>query len=315
MALTMADLAEQSSDPFDKGVLEKFALTSDILRLMPWKQIDGDKHKYRQQDILSGVGWRRVNEPISESTGKLATREEPLGIISGQFFVDKAEKRFMRKGGDSIDLVAEQAAMKSSALARELERAIFEGDPLVDPDEIMGFRPRCTGDQVMLAGAGGATMTLAMMDALIDAVAANVGSLHFFTSKAVRRKWTNLAKATGGSVQIQYQNVSKLGDQISHYDGIPIHVVEDAWDASTILDAEDPGDGTADTYSVYLVAFGEEEGVYGIINGDGPMVDCYKVTDETESGPPGELWRIEMYPGLVRKHPRSIARTRGLLLA
>lgn len=314
MALTIGDLAEQSTDPFDRGVLKKFGKTSDILDIMPVKQISGDVYKYRQQETLSGIEWRRVNQAYSESTGRLTTRQEDIGIIGGEFFVDRALKRFSRSGGDSLDLVAEQASMKSMALAREFERAIFEGDKLVDPDELQGLRPRLTGNQVILAGAGGATLTLAMVDQLIDAVAMGVGQLHFFTNKAVRRKWTNLAKASGGSVQVQYSSINKLGDQISNYDGIPIHVVEDAWDATTILDAEDPGDGTSDTYSIYLLALGEEEGVHLIINGDGPMVDCYQVAKETETGPPGEKWRIEMYPGMVMKHPRAAARLRGLLL-
>lgn len=315
MAFTLADLGEQSSDLFDKGVLQKFRLTSELLDLMPWKTIEGQTHKYRQQETISSAMWRRVNQPYTESTGRLTTRAEDVGIVGTQFFIDRAEKRFMRKGGDSIDLVAEQASMSAMSIARELERALFEGDKLVDADELQGLRPRLTGNQVILAGAGGATMTLAMVDSLIDAVATGTGTRGFWTSKAVRRKWTNLAKASGGSVQIQYQSVSKLGDQIAMYDGIPIHIVEDAWDASTILDAEDPGDGTADTYSVYLLSLGEDEGICGLINGDGPMVDCYQVTAETEQGPPGELWRAEMYPGLRMRHPRSAARLRGLLLA
>src|SRR5215213_6912251 len=314
MALTLADLAEQSSDPFDRGVVKRFTETSDLLKIMPFRKIDGETFKYRVQETLSGIEWRRVNQAYNESTGRIGSRAEDVGIIGGEFFVDRALRRFSRNGGDSIDLVAEQATLKSTALGRELERAYFEGDKLVDPDELQGLRPRLTGSQVILAGAGGAVLTLGMLDALRDTVA-DVGKLAYFTNKTVRRKWSDLVNAAGGAIRLNYTTMGDVERTLSSYDGVPIHVVEDTWDTTTILDAEDPGDGTADTYSVYLIAFGLEEGVHGIINGEGPMVDAYRVTAETESGPPGEKWRMEMYPGLAMRHPRAAARLRGVLVA
>lgn len=313
MALTLADKASQSTDPFEKGVVKRFTLTSDLMKVMTWKDITGDTYKYRVEETLPGIESRRVNQAYSESTGVIAPRTEQLSIVGGEFFVDRALKRLSRRGGDSIDLVAEQADMKARALARELERLFFEGDPLVDPDEMMGLRPRLTGSQVILAGTGGATLTLAMVDTLLDTVAHDLGNAHFFTSKAVRRKWTDLTNAQTGAIRIQYTDIDKLGRQITAYDGVPIHVVEDQWDTSTILDAEDPGDGVADTYSIYLVIFGDSA-VTGLYNSDGPMVDCYQVTAETEAGPPGEKWRLEVYPGMAIKHPRAAARLRGVLV-
>lgn len=314
MALTIADLGEQSSDLFDRGVLKRFAETSALSQVMPWKKISGDTYKYRVQESLSGVEWRRVNQAYAESTGRIGARSEDIGIIGGEFFIDRALKRFSRTGGDSYDLVAEQATLKGMALARELERAVFEGDKLVDPDELQGLRPRLTGSQVILAGAGGATLTIAMLDTLLDTVAHSAGRVHLFMPKPVRRKITDLVNATGGSVRINYTDIDKVGKQISAYDGFPIHVVEDGWDTTTILGAEDPGDGTADTYSIYALAFSEDMGIHGLINGDGPMVDAYQVAKETETGPPGEKWRMEMYPGMAMRHTRAGARLRAILV-
>jgi len=178
---------------------------------------------------------------------------------------------------------------------------------------MMGLRRRLTGNQVVIAGTGGALLTQAMVDTLLDSVAFDIGSVHIFTSKAVRRKFTSVVNAATGAVRINYTDIDKIGRQIQAYDGVPIHVVEDDWDASTILDAEDPGDGAVDTYSMYAVAFGDQA-VTGLINGDGPMVDCYQVTDETETGPPGEKWRVETYPGMAIHHPRAAARLRAILI-
>lgn len=315
MALTLSDMAIQSSDPFEAGVMERFALTSDLAKVMTWKKISGDSYRYRVEELLPGIEWRRVNQAYAESTGVISPRVEYIGILGGEFFVDRALKRMQRRNGDAVDLIVEQANMKSRALARELERAFFEGDDLVDPDELIGLRRRLTGNQVILAGTGGAVLTLSMVDTLIDAVAKSMGQVHLFMPKNVRRKLTDLVNAAGGSVRIQYTDINDVGKQISRYDGYPIHVVEDDWDTSTILDAEDPGDGTADTYSVYAVTFGDDA-VTALVNGDEPtVVDCYQVTKETESGPPGEKWRVEIYPGMAIKHPRAAARLRGVLVA
>lgn len=314
MALTMGDMAVQATDPLERGVMKRFTMTSDLMKVANWKKISGPNYKYRQEEVLSGIEWRRVNQAYAESTGVISPRTEDLKILGGEFFVDKALVRLSRRGGDSIDLVAEQADMKGRALAREWERSFFEGDDLVDPDEMMGLRRRLTGTQVILAGAGGATLTVAMVDALLDAVAHDIGSVHLFMPKNVRRYFTTAVNAATGAIRINYTDIDKLGSQIRTYDGVPIHVVEDDWDATTILDAEDPGDGTVDTYSMYAVVFGDAA-VTCLINGDGPnMIDVYQVTKETETGPPGEKWRCECYPGMAIHHPRAAARLRGLLI-
>jgi hypothetical protein len=313
MAGTLADLATQV-DPFEMGVVKRFELTSDLIRLMPWKGIDGMSYRYRVEEVLPGIAWRDVNEAYAESTGIIAPRTENVMIVGGDVFLDNALLRFERNNG-GFDYQAQQYDMKARALAREIERAILEGDDLVDPSEMMGIRRRLTGSQVMLAAAGGATLTLAMIDALIDAVDHSIGSVHLFMSKANRRKMTNLVNAIGGSVVINYSDNNKAGRVLTSYGGIPVHVVEDGWDATTLLGYdEDPGDGTADTSSIYALAFGEEMGVVGLVNGGNgdPIVDVREV-GETTSGPPGILGRIETYPGLMIKHPRAAARLRGVL--
>ncbi len=313
MALTLADHALQSTDPFEKGVVKRFMETSDLMRYAPFKKISGDIYRYRQEDVLPGVSWRRVNEPYPESTGLISPRAESLMILGGDIFVDNFILRTQRQGGDAFDEVAHQYDMKSRAVARAFEEAAFEGDDLVDPDMMPGLRRRLTGNQVILAGSGGATLTLAMIDTLIDAVSTEAGQVHLFMNKTLRRKMTNLVNAIGGSVVVNYGNISEVGRQVQRYNGIPIHVVEDGWDATTFLGFdEDPGDGTQDTASIYAVAFGEDMGVHFIYNGDGPTVEVRRVGETLLSAAPGIVGRIEAYYGMVIKHPRAAARLRGI---
>lgn len=312
MALTLQDHALQSSDLFEQGVVKRFVETSDLMKVIPFKKIRGDTYKYRVEEVAPGVSWRRVNEAYPESTGVIAPRVEELKLLGGDVFIDNFIRRTQATGGDAIDHRAVQYDMKARALAREFERSFFEGDPLVDPDEMMGMRARLTGSQVITAGTNGATLTLAMVDQLIDAVSANLGQVHLFMNKTLRRKMTNLANAIGGSVVINYEDISKVGRQITMYNGIPIHIVEDMWDFSTILDFDETCGSSAVTASIYAVVFGEEMGVHGIYNGDGPTVDVYDVGETLLASAPGQVGRIEFYPGLCVKHPKAAARLRGI---
>lgn len=316
MAVTYGDYALHSTDPFEKGVVTRFMMTSDLLKIMGVKKNAGLVYRYRQQDRLPGIEWRRANEGYSESTGLIVPREEELKTFGGRFFIDDVYLRNQRRGSDAISLYTEQADMKAMAAARELERAILEGDDLVDPDELMGFRRRAVGNQVILAGSGGATLTLAMMDTLIAQVSKNAGEIHILMAKAVRLKLTSLAIAQTGAVNINYSTVDDLGPQITRYNGIPLHIVEDDWDTSSILDLEDPGDGTSDTYSIYAVATGDMgaqilAGAGG--DGDGPIASVQSL-GKAQQGPPGEIHQLDSDVGLVTPHPRCIARLRAVLI-
>lgn len=318
MAGTLADLAVMSSDEYERGVIERFKLTSDFIRLLPQKTIKGTTYKYRVEEVAPGVSWRDVNVGYPESTGVIAPRIESTMIVGGDVFLDNALLKNGRSGGDSLDLKAEQYDMKARSLARELERAYFEGDDLVNPSEMPGLRRRLTGNQVIPVSAAGGPLTLPLVDTLVDAVDRSIGTPHIFSNKTLARKATNLVNAIGGSVVINWSDVNDSGPIIQRYYGIPWHVVEDGWDASSLLGFdEDPGDGVADTASIYCVIFDEQMGVCGLLSGgDGdPLVSVREVGETTASGagnPPGIVGRIETYPGLMVKSPRAAARLRGV---
>lgn len=320
MAGTLADLAITSSDPYERGVVERFKLTSDFIRLCPQKTIKGTTYKYRVEEVAPGISWRDVNVGYPESTGVIAPRIESTMIVGGDVFLDIALLRNQRTGGDAVDLKAEQYDMKARSLAREMERAYFEGDDQVSPSEMPGLRRRLAGAQVIQAGSGvGAALTLGMIDQLLDALDMSIGQAHLFMSKKNRRTMTTLTYSGTGSVRINYTSGDDTGQVIERYGGVPIHVVEDGWDATTLLGQdEDPGNGIATCSSIYALIFDENMGVCGLISGgDGdPLVSVREVGETTASGPnnpPGILGRIECYPGMMIKSPRSAARLRNIL--
>jgi len=315
LALTLADHTMQSTDPYEKGFVKRFVKTSDFIAVVPYKKIDGSVYRYRQEEVAPGISWRDVNEPFPESTGVISGRFEELKLLGGDVFIDNFILRTQRKGGDGFDEKAAAYDAKARSMARELERAAFEGDPLVDPSEMAGLRSRLTGGQVISAGANGAQLTLAMLDSLVDAVSGDLGTIHLWMSKAHRRKVTNLIGALTGSTNVNYTPDSRgqIGKMVMQYNGVPIHVVEDSWDFSTILAFDETTGNSAITSSIYATAMGEEMGVHMIYNGDGPTVSVQDVGETLLAAAPGMVGRVEHYPGMVIKHPKAAARLRGIL--
>jgi hypothetical protein len=314
MASTLADLAVSSSDEYEKGVIERFKLTSDFIRLCPQKPIKGRDYRYRVGETLPGVAWRDVNEGYTESTGVIAPRIEQTMILGGDVFTDNALLAAQKRGADAYDLKAEQYDMKATSLARELERAFFEGDDLVNPKEMPGLRRRLTGNQVIPVSAAGGPLTLTLLDQLIDAIDPAMGKIHLWMNAWLRRKIMALLFAQTGSMSVVYNSLDETGRVITQYGGAEIHVVQDGWDASTLLAFdEDPGDGTPDTASIYATVFDERVGVCGLITGgDGDPLVSVREVGETTAGAPGIIGRIECYPGLMIKSPRAAARLRAI---
>ena len=312
MALTLADVAVASTETFEPGFIKIFIEESDLMEMMPFRKINGDSIKVRQEEQLPAAQWRDVNEDYLESTGTWTTKTEELYILGNEMYADNFILQTQATGGDSMDIWSASMKQAARSIAREWNRVVIYGDHQVNPSEFEGLRKRLTGNQVLLAGAGGASLTLSMVDELIDTV---IGSnVVLLMNKVMRRKLTTLARAAGSSVQITYQSVNNVGEQIKSYDGVPIYVIEDRGNQNTILGfVEDPGDGTQDTTSIYAVNLSEEEGFHGIYNGNGPFVKIRDLGEDLDS--PGHKARGEIFTGLVQAHPRAGARLRGVLAA
>jgi len=90
MALTLLEASKlHSGDVYKQGVIEKFAETSDVLRVLPFEGIQGNSLKYNVEETLPGVGFRGINESFTESTGIINPQVESLSIAGGDLDVDK----------------------------------------------------------------------------------------------------------------------------------------------------------------------------------------------------------------------------------
>ncbi len=300
--ITVLEAAKHSQDTLEKGVAKIIVESSPMLEYVQIKTITGPALRYHREGSLGSVAFRGVNGTYTADSGVINPQFEPLVILGGEVTVDNFEVAVM---SNLMDLKGEKYRMKARAMGIQYSESFFEGDTAVDPYSFDGLRKRLTGNQKILAGSNGATLTLAMLDQLIDAV---IGSdTILFMNKTLRRKVTTLVRAATGSGIVNYTQ-DAFGKQQMMYANTPIRIVEQENDASTILDFdEDPGAGDSDTASIYCIRFGSDY-VHGIGNTGLPSVKDF---GELESRP-AHMGRIEWYTGIVVKHPRSAARLYGI---
>ena len=294
MALTLLEASKQSSgDVYKAGVLQKFAETSDILRVLPFEGINGNSLKYNVEETLPGIGFRGVNESFNESTGIINPKTESLTIAGGDLDVDKFIVDTMGAGQRVV-----QEAMKIKALALSWTRTFIKGDNESEPREFDGLQVRIQGDALIANHATGAGLSLSKLDEAIDEVD---GATHILMSKSVRRRLTVAARTASVGGNITYV-LDEFGRQVTYYNDLPILLVDKDNNNTDILGYTEEGSTT----SIYIVAFGEGQ-VSGLENGGMDVRDL----GELESKPALRT-RIEWYSGMGVFAPRSAARLKNI---
>jgi hypothetical protein len=297
----MIEAAKMMNNPLQLGVIEIFAANNPVLERLPFVDIQGNAFKYNREGTLPGIAFRGINESYTESTGVINPQTETLTICGGDSDYDVA---LVKMGTGSNDLRAAHDAMKSKSLTLTWLKTFFDGNSETQPREFDGLNLRLLGttQELETGAAGGATLTLDLVDELIDAIQGTPDVL--LMNKTLRRKVNKLRRAASQATEIV---TDAFGRQIEAYAGIPIGVVGDDASGTPILGFdEDDGSGNLDTSSIYAVRFGLD-GLHGI------QTEVMSVRDlgEMESKPALRT-RIEWYPGLVVKHPKAVARLRWI---
>jgi len=303
--VTMLEAAKFSRDEVQRAITKIIVESSPMLEYLPMKTINGPAYRYHRERTLGSIAFRGVNGSWTSDVGVINPEYEPLVIMGGEVKIDNFEIAVMQ---NLLPLKATKYRMKARAAGLKFSEAFFEGDDAVDPYSFNGIRKRLTGAQKILAGSGGATLTLAMLDQLLDSVIGDNDQKVLFMNDTLRRKITALVRATTGSSLITFEQ-NQFGRQQMAYAGTPIRIVRREDDGSTILGFdEDPGDAVSDTASIYCLRFGEDF-IHGIQANSLPDVRDF---GETEAGP-YHLGRLEWYVGgPIVQHPRAAARLYGI---
>lgn len=302
MSLTLVEAAKlYPGDPLRSAIIELYAKSSDILRVLPFQTINGSALRYNQEQTLPGIGFRGINEAYLESTGIVNPITEPLVIAGGDLDVDNFLIDTMGQSQRSV-----HETMKMKALALAWTKTFIKGDQATDPKEFDGLQTRITGSQLVPAGstANGDALSLAIMDAAIDACESPT---HIIMSKAMRRKFSVAARISTVGGDLQWQK-DDFGRQVAIYNDLPIIIADEDNTGTAILGFNEvcPGGGTLTGTSLYIVSLGDGK-LQGIQNGNPDVRDLGEL--QTKSA---KRTRVEWYNGIAVFHPKAAVRIWGI---
>ena len=293
MALTKIEAAKLSNDLLVRGVIETIVKESAILSYLPFMEVTGTAVRYTREATLPAVSFYVPGDTWTEATPTYTSQVAELKILGGDADVDN----FLQATyADSNDLEAEVIASRAKAIAHKFSDTFFNGDSTVDIKSFDGLKTLTPGGQTLTMGANGASLTLAKMDELIDAVMPGKPEV-LLMSKRTRRKLKDLRRASGSVLET---SVNQFGERIEVYDGIPV-VVDDF-----MSDAETAGTGTQ-LSSIYALKFGQGTGLMGLEHGGISVepVGELETKDATRT-------RIKWYAGLALFSTLGVARLSGI---
>lgn len=307
-SLTLLEANKDSGNRLKRGVVATLIQESPILEMIPFMSFEGNAIEIEVEVSLPEPHFRSVNETYTRSFGGNTKRAFGVSILGGEVFVDNY---ILKVHSNRANAKAKQYRKFAKAMSRTWDKNFFHGTGTAKDfkglntliDEGLGMK--------MLAGTGGAALTLDMLDEAMDLFRSQARPDAMLTIRWIRRKITRLARETYTGISLIDVGTDVFGRKVTEYDDVPIRIIGDDRTGNAILDFnEDPGDGTSDTTSIYLVAFGEDENVYGL-SGLGGSMDV-RDFGETEAAP-GHLGRVEWYPGLAIDNPYSVVRLYGVL--
>lgn len=298
MPLLLAESAKLSNDMVQRGVIETILDESPMLRVMPFLEVEGNSFKYTQENTLGGAAFYPVNGVWSEGAATFTQKTVNLAILGGDADVDN----FVQRARSNVnDQRAIQTMLKAKAVARTWEQTAITGDATADPNAFDGLKVLypSTGSsgQVITPAAGGGSLTLALLDQLIDLVKGGKPDV-ILMSKRTRRKLKSLLTASTHYVETG----DSLGRQIMFYDGVPVLV------SDFIADTEAADNGSGSTFSsVYALHFSPADGLVGLTNGGIEAIDVGPLETKDAS-----RVRIRWYVGMAVLRDSAIARMNGV---
>jgi len=254
MALTLAEAAKLSNDILLQGVVETIVKDSPILQRLPFIEIVGNGLTYNQEKTLPTIDFYDVGDTWAESTPTFEQKMANLKIMGGDADVDN----FLKATRSNIqDLEGAVVELKAKALRDKLEETFIYGDATANPKQFDGLRElidtTTASDQVIAAGATGASLTLSMLDEVIDAVKGGKPSM-LLMSRRSRRKINALVRAVGSMMETDRDN---WGNFVQFWDGVLIGVNDWILDTHVVSGSVETATTGGNCSTIYAVQFGE----------------------------------------------------------
>ena len=269
MATQLSEYAKLSNDALVVGVIEEIMKDSPVLQVIPWIEIVGNALTYNRENTLPTAEWHAVNDDWTTSPAVTFNQQTAtLKILGQNADVDEYVKQTRSNVQDMEAAIIELTA---KAVKHEFEDKFIYGDSDVDANQYDGIRKiintGTASDQLIAAGATGATLTLTMLDQLIDAIKGGPPDL-LLMSRRSRRKINALARAAGNNLEV---GKGMLGEFVQFYNGIPIGVNDFILDTHTVASSLETATTGGTSSTIYALKFGED-GLAGLTGPGGLQV-------------------------------------------
>jgi hypothetical protein len=253
MALTLDEAAKLSNDMLLQGVVETIVKDSPILQQLPFIEIVGNVLTYNQEKTLPTIDFYDVDDTWQESTPTFEQKTASLKIMGGDADVDN----FLKTTRSNIqDLEAAVVELKAKALRDKFEETFIYGEA-TGSKQFDGLRKlidtTTASDQVIAMADTGATLTLAKLDELVDAVKGGKPAL-LLMSRRSRRKLNALVRDNGGMIESDRDN---WGNFIQLWDGIPVGVNDWILDTHVLTGGVETATTGGTCSTIYAFQMGE----------------------------------------------------------
>lgn len=298
MAITMIQAGIQVGK-HGEGFAELITNTSVLAKLFHFITSKTLTYEYPEVAALGGIYYRSINEVYPSGDYSVVNpKTERLSVFGGEVRTDAR-------------LIAQDGNARQNEIARRIQRSglfydyeVIHGEGHLNQKSMVGLKYRLAGKQVLQAGVNGATLTLTMVDDLIDSVLGPNSKKVLLMNKVCRRKLKQLVVGAAGGAA-----VSDVGGTIDAYDGVKVHVLDEDGDDRPILEFNETQGSEDETTSIYCLAPGgttDREGIQGLA-----QEGLFKVGGGVDWG---EYTRdvVESGLGFALFHPRAAARLKGI---
>jgi hypothetical protein len=195
-----------------------------------------------------------VGDEWDESTPTFTQLIANLKIMGGDADVDN----FLKSTRSNIqDLEASVIELKAKALKSKFEETFIYGNAAVNAKQFDGLKKLintgAAGSQVIAMGGAGATLSLAKLDELIDAVKGGKPDM-LLMSRRSRRKINALVRADGGMTETDRD---QWGNFVQLWDSVLIGVNDWILDTHLVAGGLETATTGGDCSTIYAVQLGE----------------------------------------------------------
>lgn len=290
MPLLKDEAAKLSNNMLEAGVIEEIIDRDDLFAIFPFMKVNGKAYVYNREKTISEAAFVDPNDTITEGAATFEEVTTNLKIIAGDVDVDKFLQTTM---GDTNNQKAIQIAEKAKGLARKFQNTLINGNSTTNNKEFDGLEKLCAASQVITAGEEATSLTLSLLDELLDKIPLGADCL-IMRGEHIRA-FRALIRAAGGNNGVDLM-IKEFGRPMLTHNGVVIlrNDFIPEYDVSSVKCA-----------NIYAARFNEVNGVHGIYGGDNAGIVVEEIG--TVQNKDATRTRVKWYVGTALKATHALA--------